>query len=210
MTTGIAQLLGAAVVFVFGLVLARPKLAGILSGAGVVIAYLVYFAAHEKRDHWLQLFVLVGPFLTLPVAGAFVIGYVGGTITQGRAKAPKADSSAEASAALSYTFKAGRMIGVLGWIMLLFDIVLGGMLVTALARGNAGSFVMWAVYGVLVVETVACFVVGSGLRNHHSWARGAGVAISVLSLLNMPFGTVLGMMALANLIKGWHESEPAV
>jgi len=211
MTTSIAQLLGAVVVFAFGLVLARPMLAGILSGAGVLIAYVVYFAVHERRDHWLQLFMLVSPFLTLPVIGAFVIGYIGGTLTQGRSKAAQTKlQRAAASTGHSYSFKAGRMIGALGWIMLLIDIFLGGMLVIALAKGNAGSFVLWAVYGVLVVETVACFVVAAGLKNHHSWARGAGLAISVLSLANVPFGTVLGMMALANIIKGWHESELAV
>lgn len=155
--------------------------------------------------------MLVGPFLMLPVIGAFVIGYFGGTLTQARARGTQTRlHRAAPSIALSYTFKAGRMIGVLAWIMLLFDVVLGGMLVVALAKGNGGSFALSTIDAVLVVETVACFVVGAGLRNHRSWARAAGLVISVLSLVNVPFGTVLGMMALANLIKGWHEGELAV
>jgi hypothetical protein len=53
-----------------------------------------------------------------------------------------------------------------------------------------------AVTVFLLVLSVPGIVVGWGLLNYRPWARIAGIVLAVLNLLNIPFGTALGIYAL--------------
>lgn len=50
--------------------------------------------------------------------------------------------------------------------------------------------------GFLVVLCIPGLVVGWGLLTFKSWARIVGIVLSVLNLINVPFGTLLGIYGL--------------
>jgi hypothetical protein len=48
----------------------------------------------------------------------------------------------------------------------------------------------------LLVLSLPAVIIGIGLLQRRSWARIAGIVISLLNLFNFPFGTVLGVYGL--------------
>ena len=66
-----------------------------------------------------------------------------------------------------------------------------------------GTFLVIAV--VLFAWSVLCGWAGRGLRRHHPWARLVTLALSVLHLFILPFGTALGVYALWVLVH--HEAR---
>ena len=48
----------------------------------------------------------------------------------------------------------------------------------------------------LLVLSLPGVVIGIGLLQRRSWARVAGIVISLLNLFNFPFGTMLGVYGL--------------
>jgi hypothetical protein len=50
-----------------------------------------------------------------------------------------------------------------------------------------------ALFTFLLVLSLPGVVIGIGLLQRRSWARLAGIVISLLNLFNFPFGTVLGV-----------------
>jgi hypothetical protein len=58
--------------------------------------------------------------------------------------------------------------------------------------GIAGT---WLV-GFLVVLSIPGLIVGWGLLTFKPWARIVGIVLSVLNLINVPFGTLLGIYGL--------------
>jgi hypothetical protein len=58
--------------------------------------------------------------------------------------------------------------------------------------GIAGT----ALVGFLLLLALPGLVTGWGLLNRKPWARILGLVLSVLNLLNIPFGTVLGVYGL--------------
>jgi hypothetical protein len=53
-----------------------------------------------------------------------------------------------------------------------------------------------ALVGFLVVWSLPCLIVGIGLIRRRPWARIGGIVVAVLSLVVIPFGTILGVYAL--------------
>jgi hypothetical protein len=68
--------------------------------------------------------------------------------------------------------------------------------------GIAGT---WLV-GFLVVLSIPGLIVGWGLLTFQSWARIVGIVLSVLNLINLPFGTLLGIYGLWVLLN--RNTEP--
>ena len=58
--------------------------------------------------------------------------------------------------------------------------------------GGAGGFVL----AVMLVLSVPGIVAGIGLLSYRPWARILTIVISVLDLMNIPFGTALGIYGL--------------
>jgi hypothetical protein len=53
-----------------------------------------------------------------------------------------------------------------------------------------------AIAAFLLVLSLPGVVIGIGLLRRRSWARVAGIVISLLNLFNFPFGTLLGVYGL--------------
>ncbi|HTI39280.1 MAG TPA: hypothetical protein VL484_17070 [Vicinamibacterales bacterium] len=76
---------------------------------------------------------------------------------------------------------------------------------TAIALPIIGA-VGTAFVAFLVVLSIPGIVVGIGLLNFRPWARIVGIALSALNLINIPFGTLLGIYGLWVLLNS--ETEP--
>jgi len=61
--------------------------------------------------------------------------------------------------------------------------------------------------GFLVFVALAGFVAGWGLLERHTWARGLSLILAFLSLLDIPFGTALGIYTMIALLPAGTESE---
>lgn len=103
------------------------------------------------------------------------------------------------------------ILGALGMMAgLLAFVVLGGIggiaAMTDHSEDAAVAFPVMALIGVIVLVIVFCvsvpgLICGWGLMQYHSWARILGIVLSVLELLNFPFGTALGVYGLWVLLK---------
>lgn len=107
-------------------------------------------------------------------------------------------------------------IKVLGWLHIVAGIIgiLIGLGVFAFFGGIAGLIgmtddsegrfvaipIMGALGGivlvVMLVISIPGIIAGWGLVNFRSWSRVLGIVLSALHLLNVPFGTVLGIYGL--------------
>jgi hypothetical protein len=93
-------------------------------------------------------------------------------------------------------------LGLCGALFLL--LVFGGVAGAVLADGDPDAAAAISVIGltgsalviVLVALSLPGVIIGIGLYRRLPWARAAGIVLSILSLLLMPFGTVLGLYGL--------------
>lgn len=109
---------------------------------------------------------------------------------------------------LSATVKAGRLIRLLGWINLLLTVAIGAAIVLPYVVNNEPiQLSLWAVLTAAVLVSVLILFVGAGVKQNKTWAKVLGAVLSVLSLANIPIGTVVGAIALFYLAKGWGESS---
>ncbi len=97
--------------------------------------------------------------------------------------------------------------GVLGFIgaLVIFLIFGGAMGIIGMAAHHdpgAGiaipivGFVGGAIFLVILATSIPSFVIGIGLLRCAWWSRIAGIILSVVHLLNIPFGTALGIYGL--------------
>ena len=68
--------------------------------------------------------------------------------------------------------------------------------------GLAGT----ALVALLVITCLPSVIIGIGLLRHRPWARIAGIVISIISLIMIPFGTIVGVYGLWVLFS--KETEP--
>ena len=92
--------------------------------------------------------------------------------------------------------------GLLGAIVLM--LIFGGAMGIVGARGDADAAFALPIIGItgmalvsfLLVLSVPGFIVGIGLLKRRPWARIAGIVMSILGMMAVPFGTVLGIYGL--------------
>lgn len=63
------------------------------------------------------------------------------------------------------------------------------------------TIVGFSVGALLVIFGVPGIVAGFGLLRRRSWARGLAIAVGILSLFNVPIGTVIGIYTLIVLVQ---------
>ena len=113
-----------------------------------------------------------------------------------------------------------KHVTVLGWLhiglnlfmlfigLVVFFILIGAGLLSA--DGEAMSIlavVGTVVLGIMVVISIPGIIAGWGLLKRKSWARILALVIGVLSLMNIPFGTILGVYTLWALLLHEDASE---
>ncbi len=97
--------------------------------------------------------------------------------------------------------------GVLGFIgaLVVFAIFGGAMGIVGMAAHHdpgAGiaipiiGFVGGLIFLVILITSIPSFVIGIALLRRVRWSRIAGIILSAVHLLNVPFGTALGIYGL--------------
>jgi hypothetical protein len=102
------------------------------------------------------------------------------------------------------------MLRLLGWINLTFAIVIAAViLIPSLHGGQLPTVSTAALIAASIALPVGYLVVGSGLKRGAPWARAAGIVVALLSLLDLPIGTVIGLIALIYLVRSLNEPATA-
>jgi len=91
------------------------------------------------------------------------------------------------------------LIGVLGAIALM--LILGGAASVVSASGDPDAAFALPIIGItgmtlvafLLILSIPGIIIGIGMLNLSPWARVAGIVVSILWLMLIPFGTVLGV-----------------
>ncbi len=107
--------------------------------------------------------------------------------------------------------------GVLGFLgALVIFLIFGGAMgiIGVAAHHDPGAGIAIPIVGlvggviflVIVVTSIPSFVIGIGLLRRAWWSRTAGIILSAVHLLNLPFGTALGIYGLWVLLS--RESLP--
>ncbi|HUO17401.1 MAG TPA: hypothetical protein VMX38_20640 [Verrucomicrobiae bacterium] len=66
----------------------------------------------------------------------------------------------------------------------------------------------FSMIGTLILAKAACgFIAGWGLMNHTAWARVLVLVLAFISLINVPFGTALGIYTMWVLLPGDSHRE---
>ena len=97
------------------------------------------------------------------------------------------------------------VLGVMGMLLaLLFVVIFGGAATLVGTSGDADAAIAVPVIGILgsllalfsLMLAIPELIIGYGLWRCRPWARIAGIVLSVLSLLWVPFGTIVGLYGL--------------
>ena len=97
------------------------------------------------------------------------------------------------------------VLGALGMLFaLLFLVIFGGAATLVRASGEADASIAIPILGIVglmlvlfsLILAVPELIIGYGLWRCRPWARIAGIVLSVLSLLWVPFGTIVGVYGL--------------
>jgi hypothetical protein len=102
---------------------------------------------------------------------------------------------------LGILYIALGVLGILAAIIVFLAIAGGGLI-----SGDEEAIVITSIVGsaialFLVVISVPGIIGGVGLLKKQSWARILVLILGILNLLNIPFGTVLGIYTLWALLK---------
>jgi hypothetical protein len=109
------------------------------------------------------------------------------------------DTHVKVLGALQIAFGA---FGLLGALLLVF--VFGGAAGIVGASGNPDASIAVPIIGLtgialvvfLLLTSLPSVIVGIGLLRHSPWARIAGIVLSIVSLIMIPFGTMVGVYGL--------------
>src|SRR5436190_15549353 len=116
-----------------------------------------------------------------------------------RVKSPGMDLHVKVLAALQIAF---GVIGLLFAVLMVF--VFGGAAGIVGASGNADASIAvpiigltgMALVGFITVTSLPSLVVGIGMLKFRPWARIAGIVLSIVMLVMVPFGTIIGVYGL--------------
>lgn len=120
------------------------------------------------------------------------------------------------------TVKAGRLLRMLGWVILAFALGVGIAFGIALAipiftaldapmqSSLANALLRPMVPVAWMLAVAACFgiaflIVGAYVKEYKPWAKVSGVLLALMSLIYVPIGTMIGCFVLFYLAKGWKE-----
>jgi len=88
--------------------------------------------------------------------------------------------------------------------------VAGRIILPPLVSHGVPGFVPTLVTGIagaILLKAVACLAAGWGLLEHESWARLLAIVLAIVSLINFPLGTALGIYTLWVLLPSQADEE---
>jgi hypothetical protein len=97
------------------------------------------------------------------------------------------------------------MLQLLGWTCFGLGIVSAVFFGSGLPDRPASALSTLGLLTACGLYGGTCLLVGAALKKHEPWARYSGGCLSLVSLPFFPFGTLLGLAALAYIVRGWHE-----
>lgn len=117
----------------------------------------------------------------------------------------------QAPVQLSDTVKAGRILQLWGWISLLFVTVIAAFVIPPV-YADGGTVPPYAILGFMCLFAVPCIYlfIGHHVKKQRKWAKISGLTVSVIFLINVPIGTVIGAFTIYYLMSGWDEHDAAV
>jgi hypothetical protein len=94
----------------------------------------------------------------------------------------------------------------MGWINLVFIAAIAAAIAVPMyAKHQSPSAADWAVFVFAFILSLLYLFVGAGIKQFKPWARIVGVILSLAALFNFPVGTLIGIVILYYLIRGWNE-----
>lgn len=115
--------------------------------------------------------------------------------------APQASRMQSHVKILAVVYLVYSLIGLAGSVSFLLALTAIGRLLGSLIGATPGTETLLqgllGSLGVLMVlESVAGLIAGFGLLQYHPWARTLTILLSLVNLLHIPFGTVVGLYGL--------------
>lgn len=87
-------------------------------------------------------------------------------------------------------------VGVFTGLLAIFDLFFFGGPLTIANYFSVHVVVATVWVGAALALAVPCVVVGFGLLGFRGWARSFGIVLSILQMINVPLGTVVGLYGL--------------
>lgn len=115
---------------------------------------------------------------------------------------------------ITFTRKAGRFFMLLGWLSLAVTVLVSVATILPMTGDVAERIspeeitILVTITGVLLLLSTLYLWVGSALKSHRRWARSAGAVLALVSLAHLPIGTLIALVVLYYLHKGWYEAPP--
>lgn len=111
-----------------------------------------------------------------------------------------------------------KLVGILWIAYAVLHAIGGGVLLivantifaTGIHGGDHPAFLhplLHAIAIVVLVKAAACVVAGFGLLERQSWARTLSLVMAFISLINVPFGTAMGVYTLWVFLSPQAESD---
>ena len=108
----------------------------------------------------------------------------------------------------SNLYRAGQFTRLLGWLSLLGTVVIIAVVAMLYSESAdiANELPLYAA-ALLLSMVVAIFTLftGTALKDRRIWARNTAVALSLLALAAPPISTIIGIIILFYLYRGWSE-----
>lgn len=103
--------------------------------------------------------------------------------------------------------KAGRILRLMAWLnVVLFVGIIGAIAIPTLSDGESGALFSLMLLSIAALAfTVLYLITGSAIKRGESWGKITGAIIAVVSLFNVPLGTICGALILFYLQRGWRE-----
>ena len=103
---------------------------------------------------------------------------------------------------------------VIAALMLVLFLMSGALIGVSGDSGSAVGGLIFGIFGVVIalmlgVSALVGFMTAKGIREKKNWAKIVGIIIAILSVTNVPIGTILGVLILIGLLdsesSAWFE-----